>query len=51
MMLGYVHGDIAHRNFCRAPSGDVFSVDLGRSRLAENQSELDNEMKEVDRLY
>lgn len=47
---GYVHGDIAHRNFCRAPSHDVFLVDLERCRPAENQSELDNEMKEVDRL-
>jgi hypothetical protein len=47
---GYVHGDIARRNFCRTLNGDVFLVDLERSRLADNQSELDDEMNEVDGL-
>ena len=47
---GYVHGDIARRNFCRRANGVVFLVDLERCQRAENQSELDDEMNEVDRL-
>jgi hypothetical protein len=47
---GYIHGDIARRNFCMTLSGDVFLVDLERCRCAANQSELDDEMNEVDRL-
>jgi hypothetical protein len=47
---GYIHGDIARRNFCMTLSGDVFLVDLERCRRAANQSELDDEMNEVDGL-
>jgi len=47
---GYVHGDVARRNFCRTDSGDIFLVDLERSQRSENPSELDDEMDEVDRL-
>lgn len=47
---GYIHGDIARRNFCTTLCGDVFLVDLERCRPAANQSELDNEMNEVDKL-
>lgn len=46
----YIHGDIARRNFCMTLSGDVFLVDLERCRRAANQSELDDEMNEVDML-
>ncbi|KIL68390.1 hypothetical protein M378DRAFT_71243 [Amanita muscaria Koide BX008] len=47
---GYIHGDIARRNFCTTLYGDVFLVDLERCRPAANQSELDDEMNEVDKL-
>ncbi|KAH9986316.1 hypothetical protein BJV74DRAFT_928778, partial [Russula compacta] len=47
---GYVHGDVARRNFCRTDSGDIFLVDLERCQRFENLSELDDEMNEVDRL-
>jgi tRNA A-37 threonylcarbamoyl transferase component Bud32 len=49
---GFVHGDIACCNFCRRASGVVFLVlvDLERCQCAGNQSELDNEMNEVDGL-
>ncbi|KIM83425.1 hypothetical protein PILCRDRAFT_69679 [Piloderma croceum F 1598] len=47
---GYVHGDVARRNFCRTDSGDIFLVDLERCQRSENPSELDNEMNEVDGL-
>ena len=47
---GYIHGDIARRNFCMTLSGDVFLVDLERCRRAANQSERDGEMTEVDKL-
>ena len=47
---GYIHGDIARSNFCMTLSGDVFLVDLERCRRAANQSELDDEMNEVDML-
>jgi hypothetical protein len=33
---GFVHGDVARRNFCRTNGGDVFLVDLGRCRASEN---------------
>jgi hypothetical protein len=47
---GWVHGDIARRNFCRTKSGDVFLVDLAMSRHTYVQAELDDEMKRVDKL-
>ncbi|KAF8800896.1 hypothetical protein BYT27DRAFT_7245473 [Phlegmacium glaucopus] len=47
---GYIHGDIARRNFCTTLCGDVFLVDLERCRPAANQSDLDDEMNEVDNL-
>ena len=47
---GYIHGDIARRNFCITLCGDVFLVDLERCQPAVNQSVLDDEMDEVDRL-
>lgn len=48
---GYIHGDIARRNFCTTTlCGDVFLVDLERCRPTANQSDLDDEMNEVDNL-
>jgi tRNA A-37 threonylcarbamoyl transferase component Bud32 len=47
---GFVHGDIARRNFCRTESGNVFLVDLERCQRVENQSELEDEMNQVDEL-
>jgi hypothetical protein len=47
---GFVHGDIARRNFCRTEKGDVFLVDLELCKAAKNQSELSSEMEEVDKL-
>lgn len=47
---GFVHGDIARRNFCRTARGNVFLVDLERCRLSGNPSELVAEMDEVDGL-
>lgn len=47
---GFVHGDIARRNLCRTDSGDVFLVDLERCRAAENLCQMEDEMREVDRL-
>jgi hypothetical protein len=47
---GYIHGDIARRNFCRTPMGEVFLVDLERCRPMQNQPEADNDMDEVDEL-
>ena len=47
---GFVHGDIARRNFCRTEWGNVFLVDLERCQLSGNPSELVAEMNEVDRL-
>jgi tRNA A-37 threonylcarbamoyl transferase component Bud32 len=49
-LAGFVHGDIARRNFCRRANGVVFLVDLERCRCSRNQSELDDEMNEVDGL-
>ncbi|KAK2465075.1 hypothetical protein APHAL10511_002883 [Amanita phalloides] len=49
-LAGFIHGDIARRNFCRRANGVVFLVDLERCRRFRNQSELDNEMNEVDGL-
>jgi hypothetical protein len=46
---GYVHGDIARRNFCRKGS-NVVLVDLERCRRARSQSELFDEMDQVDSL-
>ena len=48
--LGYIHGDIARRNFCRKISGQVFLVDLERCQRFVDPSELDDEMDQVDRL-
>jgi hypothetical protein len=50
---GYIHGDIARRNFCKKRSGTkilVFLVDLEMSRRARDQAELDKEMRQVDEL-
>ncbi|KIM90450.1 hypothetical protein PILCRDRAFT_59694 [Piloderma croceum F 1598] len=47
---GYIHGDIARRNFCSMDSGNIFLVDLETCRLCGNPSELVDEMNEVDRL-
>jgi len=47
---GFVHGDVARRNFCRTESGDIFLVDLERCQRSGNPSELDDEMNEVERL-
>lgn len=47
---GFVHGDIARRNFCRMRGGDVFLVDLERCVRSQLQSQLDGEVDEVDRL-
>jgi hypothetical protein len=47
---GFVHGDITRRNFCRTESGKVFLVDLERCRRVKSQSELDDEMGQVDEL-
>ena len=49
-IAGFIHGDIAHHNFCRRASGVVFLVDLETCWPSRNQSELDNEMNEVDML-
>ena len=48
--LGYIHGDIACRNFGRKSSGEVFLVDLERCQRSVDPSELDDEMDQVDRL-
>jgi hypothetical protein len=47
---GYIHGDIARRNFCRTDSGNIFLVDLETCRPCGDPSELQNEMDQVDRL-
>jgi thiamine kinase-like enzyme len=47
---GFIHGDIARRNFCRTDSGDVFLVDLERCQPSGNPSELGDEMDQVDGL-
>ena len=47
---GFVHGDVARRNFCRTESGDIFLVDLERCRRSRNPTRLDAEMKQVDQL-
>ena len=46
---GYVHGDIARRNFC-CKGTKVFLVDLERCRLAQRQSEQAHEMNQLDFL-
>ncbi|KAF8345189.1 hypothetical protein F5887DRAFT_1061817 [Amanita rubescens] len=45
---GYVHGDVARRNFCRTKSGRIFLVDLERCRRTENRAEFLAEMNIVD---
>jgi len=47
---GYIHGDIARRNFCRTCRGKVFLVDLETCRPSGNPSEMQDEMDQVDRL-
>jgi hypothetical protein len=47
---GFVHGDVARRNFCRTESGEVFLVDLERRQPSENPSELGDEMNRVNGL-
>ena len=52
---GYIHGDIARRNFCRAQNGNVVLVDLETCRHLEgseleNQAEYEKEMDLVDTL-
>ena len=47
---GYIHGDIARRNFCRKENNDVFLVDLESCRSSTNLAELANEMNKVDAL-
>jgi len=47
---GFVHGDIARRNFCRTQSNKVFLVDLERCHDVDDSSELEDEMDEVQRL-
>ena len=46
---GYVHGDIARRNFCCKDSR-VFLVDLESCQLAQHHSEQVHEMDQVDSL-
>jgi hypothetical protein len=48
---GFVHGDVARRNFCRTESGDIFLVDLERCKRFRKRSELSDEMDEVDGLW
>ena len=48
--LGFLHGDVARRNFCRTGCGDIFMVDLEMCHRSRNLSELDNEMNKVDGL-
>ena len=45
---GYVHGDVARRNFCRTESGGIFLVDLERCQPTTNQAEYLTEMNIVD---
>lgn len=46
---GYVHGDVARRNFCRRQDGRIFLVDLERCQC-RNQAERDIEMNAVNEL-
>lgn len=46
---GYVHGDIARRNFCEK-NGKVFLVDLETCRRSSSQAEKDAERRLVDSL-
>ena len=48
---GFVHGDIARRNFCGMAGGTVFLVDLERCRRhGGNLSAMEDEMNEIDIL-
>ena len=47
---GYIHGDIARRNFCRMQDGRIFLVDLQTCQPARDQSELHREMNQIDQL-
>ena len=47
---GYVHGDVARRNFCRTRRGHIYLVDLETCRHTMNQAEFLNEMEMVNGL-
>lgn len=47
---GFIHGDIARRNFCRTADGKVFLVDLEKCCRFKNQTDADNEMRKVDQM-
>jgi tRNA A-37 threonylcarbamoyl transferase component Bud32 len=47
---GFIHGDIARRNFCKTDSGDIFLVDLETFQRSWKSSELADEMDQVDRM-
>ena len=47
---GYVHGDVARRNFCRTRSGHIFLVDLEYCRHNVNQAVFCTEMDIVNGL-
>jgi hypothetical protein len=47
---GFVHGDIARRNFCRTARDGIFLVDLERCHAANDSSEIEDEMAQVERL-
>ena len=47
---GFVHGDIARRNFCKTESDKVFLVDLERCHIVDDPSKLEDEIGEVKRL-
>ena len=47
---GFVHGDIARRNFCKTESDKVFLVDLERCHIVDDPSKREDEIGEVKRL-
>ncbi|KAF8309970.1 hypothetical protein F5887DRAFT_1091772 [Amanita rubescens] len=47
---GFIHGDIARRNFCRTENNNIFLVDLEGSQLSVNPANLIHEMNQVDEL-
>jgi hypothetical protein len=47
---GYLHGDIARRNFCQRDNNKVFMVDLERSRRSSSDAEKADEMDLIDSL-
>jgi hypothetical protein len=46
---GFIHGDIARRNFCKM-GGSVFLVDLETCVRSQNRDQLHDEMDQVNRL-